>query len=110
MDVKQIAFDLAFKEKRSPLVYEKLTDEQLVIKILSILPNTSKNECTAAITKIRQLCDDTYEICNSYRDGKFGKDPLAAKTAIVELSKKSPGFSTSEYDIAFTTGLLWTAF
>jgi len=110
MNVKEIAFDIAFKEKRSPLVYEKLTNEQLVIKIKSLLPNASSEECLAAITTVRKLCDDVYEVCNAYRDEKFGKGPDAAKTAVTELSKKSPGFSKAEYDTAFTTGLLWTAF
>ncbi|MCX6111851.1 MAG: hypothetical protein NTY22_00985 [Proteobacteria bacterium] len=110
MDVKHIAFDIAFRNKRSPLDYEKLTDEQLIVKIKSSLPNASEKECLDAITKVRQLCNDVYEICDAYRDGKFGKDASAAKAAIIELSKKNPGFLASEYDTAFTTGLLWTAF
>ena len=110
MDIKQIAFDIAFKEKRSPLPYEKLTNEQLVDKIKKLIPKADSKECLNAITKVRQLCNDVYDICNAYRDGKFGKSPSASKTAISELSKKDPGFSTSEYNTAFTTGLLWTAF
>ena len=107
MNVKHIAFDIAFAEKRSPLVYEKLTDEQLVVKIKLLSPGSSSEECLDAITKVRKLCDDVYKICNAYRDGKLGKDSI---TAINELSKKNPGFTTSEYNTAFTTGLLWTAF
>ena len=110
MNVKQIAFDIAFAEKRSPLVYEKLTDEELIVKIKTLAPGSSSEVCLDAITKVRKLCDDVYEICNAYRDGDFGKDDAAARTAITELSKKSPGFSKTEYDTAFTTGLLWTAF
>jgi len=110
MDSKHIAFDIAFRDKRSPLTYEQLTDEQLIMKIKESLPNASAKECHDAITKIRKLCDDVYEVCDSYRDGKFGTDPLAAKTAIIELSKRDPGFSATEYDTAFSVGLLWTAF
>ena len=62
MDVKHIAFDIAFKDKRSPLTYEKLTDEQLVVKITSLAPNASTKECLDAIIKVRQLCDDVYEV------------------------------------------------
>ncbi|MEI6079771.1 MAG: hypothetical protein WCQ53_03935 [bacterium] len=110
MDVKHIAFNIAFKDKRSPLTYEQLNNEQLILKIKELSPNASTQECLDAITKVRKLCDDVYEVCDSYRDGKFGTDPLGVKTAIIELSKRDPGFSATEYDTAFSVGLLWTAF
>ncbi len=110
IEAKHAAFELAFDGGRSPLPYERWTDEELLPKVKDLAPTASPEECLDALSMVRRLCDDVYEVCETFRSGEFGEGTLARQAALRELSIKSPGFTGAEYDTAFSAGLLWTAF
>ena len=85
-------------------------DAELLPVIRERAPVASLDECLDALVMVRSLCDTVYDICEAFREGRFGKGADAARSAIDELSRNQPGFSDSQYEEAFTAGLLWTAF
>lgn len=110
LDARRAAFELAFDSRRSPLPYEKQTDEQLLPEVHRRAPSSSKDECLDALAAVRRLCDDVYDVCNEFRDGGFGAGASARLAATSELAGRRPGFTAAEYEAAFSAGLLWTAF
>jgi hypothetical protein len=109
-EVRRAALALALSDPRSPLAYETQTDAELISCIVERVPHASPEDCLAAISSVRQLCDAVYEVCNEFRAGRFGAGPAATARAVSHLSHGQPGFSRSEYENIFAAGLLWTAF
>lgn len=109
-EARRAAFELAFANRRSPMDFEKWSDAELLVRILDRAPGASRAECLDALARARRLCDDTYEVCDMFRDGKYGEGAAGRVAAVRKLSEHDPGFESAEYEAAFATGLLWTAF
>ena len=71
---------------------------------------TLTRKAVDAMARVLRLSADTWSICDLYRDGKFGRGTPGRKAAVAELRTMDPGFDLPEYEAAFATGLLWTAF
>ncbi len=109
-EARQAAFVLAFRNSRSPLLYEDHTDEEIVPLIRERVPTASDDGCRDAIVTVRCLCTVVYEVCEKFRSGGFGAGEDAVQNALDALCDKVPGFSFEEYREAFAAGMLWTAF
>ena len=107
---REAAFALAFGNPRSPLPFETCTDAELLSRIRERAAAAQPGEYLKALALVRGLCSAVYEICEAFRDDRFGTGTDAASRAIDELSRKQPGFSKKEYEEAFAAGMLWTAF
>nr|WP_319375106.1 hypothetical protein [uncultured Methanoregula sp.] len=103
-------FALAFHDRRSPLPIETWSSGEFLAGVLNRVPGASREECRAAIARVRNLSETAYETGESFRAGRFGATPEAHLQAVQEISHKSPGFSGREYEEAFSAGLRWTAF
>lgn len=110
LEAKRASFELAFGSRRSPLPYERQTDRELLPRVQERAPNASPEEILDALVRVRRLCDNVYEVCDAFRDGRFGEGTPARAAALSELAERIPGFTEAEYKTAFAEGLLWTAF
>lgn len=109
-EVRKAAFALAFTNSRSPLLYERRTDGELISMIQKRVPAASDAGCREALVRVCHLSGAVCEICEKFRSGGFGAGEDAAQTAIAWLREQQPGFTPEEYREAFAAGLLWTAF
>jgi len=106
---RRAAFELSFANRRAPLD-DSSEDEELMRKVLERAPTATREEAADALTRVIHLSADAYSVCDAYRDGKYGQGTPGRKAAVAELSLMDPGFDLPEYEAAFATGLLWTAF
>lgn len=110
LEANSAALAIALGAPRSPLPFERCTDEELLPRVREKAQNASPAECLDALARARRLCDDVYEVCEAFRDGKLGEGVSARQAALGEIAGRNPGFTEADYEAAFAAGLLWTAF
>lgn len=109
-DLLSAAFDLVFRQGRSPPSCPAPDDSDLCRRIMALVPAASLEDCRDALQKVRELSRQAYRVCDAYRDGVYGKGRAAETKAVRELAAGCPGFSEDQYRTAFSVGMLWTAF
>ncbi|MHB8895061.1 MAG: hypothetical protein ACYC99_07790 [Candidatus Geothermincolia bacterium] len=109
-EARRAAFELAFGNRRAPLDSDAWAGEELTAKVRERAVTTSGDEIRDILSRVRRLSDDAYEICDSFREGVYGEGAPGRKAAVLQLSRRDPGFELAEYEAAFATGLFWTAF
>ena len=109
-EVMSIAFDLIFRQGRSPPSCPMPNDTDLLNRIRDKVQNESPAMCRYALIRIQRLSHDVYDVCNGFREGEYGSGDEATGAALALLEKKCPGLSEDEYRTAFAVGMMWTAF
>jgi hypothetical protein len=86
------------------------SDGKLSLALFAPHSHASTDEILDALARMRRLSDKVYEVCDAFRDGRFGEGTSARVAALQELADGNPGFTEVEYETAFAAGLLWTTF
>ena len=109
-EVMTIAFDLIFRQGRSPPSCPAPNDTDLLNRIRDKVHNESPAMCRDALIRVQRLSHDVYDVCNAFREGEYGSGDEAIEAAVAVLRKKCPGLSDEQYRKAFAVGMMWTAF
>ena len=108
--VLSAAFDLVFRQGRSPPSCPHPDESDLLNRIRDRAPAAPAAACREALIRVRRLSLDVYEVCDAFRDGAYGTGEGAHDAAVRALAEKNPGFTEDEYAKAFAVGMMWTAF
>ncbi|MCU0632156.1 MAG: hypothetical protein MUC66_04170 [Methanolinea sp.] len=104
------AFSLVFRQGRAPPSCPSPCESELLNFIRDRVPAASPAACRDALIRVRKLSKDVYTVCDQFREGLFGSGDTAQVAAMKALMEKNPGFSEEEYRVAFSVGMMWTAF
>lgn len=107
--VLSAAFDLVFRQGRSPPSCPNPDESDLLNRIRDRVPEASAAACREALIRVRRLSFDAYEAGDAVREGACGSGEEARNTAVRVLAEKNPGFTGEEYRKAFAVGMMWTA-
>ncbi len=108
--VLSAAFDLVFRQGRSPPSCPSPDESDLFHRIWDRVPEATAAACREALIRVRRLSVDVCEVCDALREGAFGSGEEARNTAVRVLAEKNPGFNEEEYRKAFAVGMMWTSF
>ncbi|MDD1715358.1 MAG: hypothetical protein LUQ01_00005 [Methanolinea sp.] len=108
--VLSAAFDLVFRQGRSPPSCPDPDESDLLNRIRDKVPEATAAACREALIRVRRLSIDVYDECDAFREGIYGSGDEAKDSAIMALAEKNPGFTIEEYRKAFVVGMMWTAF
>ncbi len=108
--VLSAAFDLVFRQGRSPPSCPAPDESDLFNRIRDRAPEATASACREALIRVRRLSLDVYEVCGALREGAFGSGEEARNTAVRVLAETNPGFTEEEYRKAFAVGMMWTSF
>ena len=108
--VLSAAFDLVFRQGRSPPSCPNPDESDLLNRIRDRAPEAPAVACREALIRVRRLSLDVYDVCDAFRDGALGTGEEAHEAALRALAGSNPGFTRDQYERAFAVGMMWTAF